>query len=176
MTYSIGQLGEAFGLSRSTLIYYDKLSLLKPSSRSSANYRLYTERDYQRLAKVMTYRSTGMSLQAIAKLLKKSGKTSRIEVLETQIEQINGDIQKLRKQQAVTIELLQSSGINLPSRSMNKDKWVQLLASTGMSDDDMWQWHVEFERRMPEAHQDFLESLSIPEEEIFEIRKRSKVG
>jgi hypothetical protein len=49
---------------------------------------------------------------------------------------------------------------NLPSRSMNKQQWVRLLESTGMS----------------EAHQDFLESLDIPEQEIKTIRSRSKEG
>jgi hypothetical protein len=51
---------------------------------------------------------------------------------------------------------------------------VQLLESTGMSDEDMWQWHNGFERRIQEAHQDFLESLNIAEKEIKDIRKSSR--
>ena len=126
MSFSIGDLGKAFGLSRSTLIYYDKQGLLKPSARSAGNYRLYTEQDYQRLAKIMTYRDTGMSLQAIGDLLQHSGATNRVGVLEAQVEQLNEDIARLRKQQQVTIELLQSSGIDLPARSMNKKQWVTI--------------------------------------------------
>ena len=41
---TIGQLGRQFGISRSSLIYYDKIGLIKPSARSEANYRLYTKR------------------------------------------------------------------------------------------------------------------------------------
>jgi hypothetical protein len=59
---------------------------------------------------------------------------------------------------------------------MNKTQWVNLLASSGMSDEDMWQWHVEFEKYMPEAHQDFLESLNISQSEILEIREKSREG
>lgn len=174
MSYSIGQLGKALGLSRTTLIYYDKLGLLKPSARNEVNYRVYTEQDYQRLAKIMTYRDIGMSLHAIAELLNHAGETRCVGVLEAQVEQLNQAILRLRKQQQITIELLQSRGVDLPTRSMNKEQWVQLLESTGMSDDDMWQWHRQFELRMPEAHQDFLESLNIPASEIETIRKQSK--
>lgn len=174
MTYTISKLGEAFGLSRSTLIYYDKQGLLTPSSRSDGNYRMYSQKDYQRLAKIMTYRDSGLSLGAISELLDLQGNTNRVRVLEDQVAQLNQEIQKLRKQQQGTIDLLRSDGIDRPSRSMNKEQWVKLLESSGMSDEDMWQWHKEFERHMPEAHQDFLESLNIPNSEIEEIRKKSR--
>lgn len=174
MNYTIGELSTAFGLSRSTLIYYDKLGLLTPSARSETNYRQYSEYDYRRLNKIMMYRDTGMSLKAIAELLNQKDKTNRIELLETQVKQIQQEILQLRKQQQITIELLQSDGINLPTHSMNKEQWVQLLSASGMSDQDMWQWHIEFEQRMPEAHQHFLESLNISKQEIKEIREKSK--
>lgn len=174
MTYSISELGAAFGLSRSTLIYYDKQGLLTPSARTEGNYRQYSQKDYDRLTKIMTYRDIGLSLSAIADLLEQEGKSKRVKMLEDQLAQLNQEIQRLRKQQQVTIDLLQSDGINRPSRSMNKKQWVKLLESSGMSDDDMWQWHKEFERSMPEAHQDFLESLNISGKEIKIIRKKSK--
>ncbi len=174
MTYTIGQLASAFGMSRSTLLYYDKLGLLSPSSRSGANYRRYSEQDYQRLARIMTFRETGLSLEAIGELLDSGRRSERVEVLEAQLEQLNRDIAQLRRQQQVTLELLASRGINRPTRSMNKRQWVRLLESSGMSEEDMWHWHREFERRMPEAHQDFLESLNIPAEEIRRIRRRAR--
>ena len=39
-----------------------------------------------------------------------------------------------------------------------------------LSEDDMRQWHVEFERLSPEKHLRFLQFLCIPEEEIRIIR------
>jgi DNA-binding transcriptional MerR regulator len=174
MTYSIGELGKEFRLSRSTLIYYDRLGLLKPTLRSDANYRRYTDKDRQRLAKIMTYRDTGMSLQAIEELISQPGDNNRVGVLEAQVEQLNQEILRLRQQQQVTIGLLKSHGIDRPTRSMNKEQWIQLLESTGMSDEDMGRWHREFEQRMPEAHQDFLESLNISEREIRNIRTQSR--
>ena len=176
MSYSISKLAQEFGLSRSTLLYYDKLGLLQPSSRSAANYRLYSEADRERLARIMTYRETGMSLQAIGELLSQPGKVARIKVLEAQLESLGGEISRLRKQQELTLELLKSKGIDRPTRLMTKAQWTALLASAGMSDEDMWQWHREFEARLPAAHQDFLESLNIPKDEIKQIRRRSRSG
>lgn len=173
MTYSIGQLGKEFGLSRSTLIYYDKIGLLKPSGRSGANYREYTQKDRNRLKTIMTYREAGMSLKSIQLLLSDRGKANRTKVLEAQIQELNNEISQLRKQQQLTIELLKNHDINLSARTMSKEQWVRILEATGMSEKDMWQWHAEFEKRMPQAHQDFLESLNISTEEIREIRKKS---
>ena len=44
-TSTVGRLARAFGLSRSTLLYYDSIGLLRPTGRSPANYRLYTRAD-----------------------------------------------------------------------------------------------------------------------------------
>jgi len=46
--YTVGSLARSFGLSRSTLLYYDSIGLCKPSGRSAANYRTYTENDRAR--------------------------------------------------------------------------------------------------------------------------------
>lgn len=38
----------------------------------------------------------------------------------------------------------------------------------------MKNWHIEFEKSSPEAHQDFLESIGIDDDEIASIRQWSK--
>ncbi len=40
---TIGRLARRFGLSRSTLLYYDSIGLLSPSTRSAKDYRLYLQ-------------------------------------------------------------------------------------------------------------------------------------
>ena len=59
-------------------------------------------------------------------------------------------------------------------RRSNKEGWVAILRASGMSDEDMGRWHVEFERLSPEAHQDFLESLGLEDDEIARIRAWSR--
>lgn len=56
--------------------------------------------------------------------------------------------------------------------TFGKEQWVELFRSVGMDDSMMKQWHTEFERRAPEAHQSFLEWLAIPAAEIEAIRRR----
>jgi hypothetical protein len=50
------------------------------------------------------------------------------------------------------------------------------MRAAGFSEADMKRWHVEFERSAPEEHQEFLEFLHIPKEEIASIREWSGVG
>ena len=59
---TIGRLARRFSLSRSTLLYYDSIGLLRPSGRSPANYRLYTERDRRRLELICRYREAGVPM------------------------------------------------------------------------------------------------------------------
>jgi DNA-binding transcriptional MerR regulator len=170
---SIGQLGKQFSISRSTLIYYDKKGLLKPSARSEANYRLYTNDDVEKLKLILIYRSGGLSLEEIAGLLNsKSGKSTSI--LTNRLQLLNQEITKLRQQQQIIVQIIGQSKMLKSTRLLDKDRWVKLLRATGLSDEDMEKWHIEFERAMPEMHQDFLESLGLSQKEIRAIRKKSE--
>ena len=62
------------------------------------------------------------------------------------------------------------------TRSLDKERWVAILEASGMSEQDMRRWHIEFERLSPQAHQDFLESLGIEKNEIDQIRDGSRRG
>ncbi|WP_291862632.1 MerR family transcriptional regulator [Accumulibacter sp.] len=68
-SFRITELGRRFGLSRSTLLYYDRIGLLCPSGRSEADYRLYSQADCDRLARICAFREAGISLEEIARLL-----------------------------------------------------------------------------------------------------------
>jgi hypothetical protein len=57
---------------------------------------------------------------------------------------------------------------------VTKEKWTSIMSAAGFSEEDMWRWHKEFEKSAPAEHQEFLEFLHIPAEEIASIRKRSR--
>lgn len=173
--YTIGQIAKKFSLSRSTLLYYDSIGLLSPSARSGANYRLYSETDLLKMKKISQFRETGMSLESIALILEKDD-NKVCSALEMRLFKINEDIQKLRHQQKVIIQALKSKNLTKHTRIMTKERWISLLRATGMNNDDMEKWHIEFEKMSPEAHQDFLESLGINEKEIKLIRKQASNG
>lgn len=167
---TIGQLARRFGLSRSTLLYYDSIGLLSPSSRSPANYRLYSAADVARMERIDLYRRAGLRLEDIARILR-SGDGARRRALETRLGTLHDEIGALRRQQRVILELLKDAGRLTRARCLDKERWVSILRAAGMSDDDMRRWHVEFERSSPEAHRDFLASLGIEDREIERIRQ-----
>jgi DNA-binding transcriptional MerR regulator len=49
MLLKVGDLARRTGLTVRTLHHYDEVGLLKPSGRSDAGYRLYSQADVQRL-------------------------------------------------------------------------------------------------------------------------------
>ncbi len=167
--YTIGQLVKQFELSRSTLLYYDKIGLLQPSARSAANYRLYTKDDLQRMSQIFLYKEAGLSLEVIAQILDEQS-NQPTAILEQRLNQLNTEISQLRQQQQLIIELLGKESLLRTSRVMDKAQWVAILKASGMDEQAMKQWHIEFERGLPEAHQDFLESLGIGQDEIGKIR------
>jgi DNA-binding transcriptional MerR regulator len=60
--YQISELAESVGLSRATLLYYEKLGLLK-GKRQANGYRVYTDADRQRLRLMQQLQAGGLSLQ-----------------------------------------------------------------------------------------------------------------
>lgn len=172
--FTIGQVAKKYGLSRSTLIYYDNIGILTPSGRSESNYRLYSGNDLKKMDRMMLFRSAGLSLDSIPSLLDKKGDDLNSS-LEHRLSSINNEIQGLRNQQKVILNILENESSVKGSRVITKETWVSLLKAAGLDEDGMKNWHVEFEKTSPEAHQDFLESIGIEKDEITSIREWSKI-
>jgi DNA-binding transcriptional MerR regulator len=68
-THTIRQLARMAGVSVRTLHHYDHIGLLKPSTRTEAGYRLYTQRDLLRLQQVLFYRELDFPLEEIRAIL-----------------------------------------------------------------------------------------------------------
>jgi DNA-binding transcriptional MerR regulator len=171
--YTISKLARSFGLSRSTLLYYDRIGLLRPSGRSNSGYRLYTDREASRLKRISTFRQAGLSLRDIEILLSSGSKPSAM-VLEKRLGEIGSQILDLRSQQRLLSEMLKKmAGGGCPA-TVDKKMWVEMLRAAGMDDEAMANWHDQFEARAPEAHHEFLISLGIPEKEVIRIRGRTR--
>ena len=63
MLLKVGDLARRTGLTVRTLHHYDEVGLLKPSGRSDAGYRLYSQADVQRLHGIQTMRQMGIKLK-----------------------------------------------------------------------------------------------------------------
>lgn len=170
---TISKLAAMVGLSRTTLIYYDRIGLLQPTARSNAGYRLYGDDAIKRVRTICSYRNAGLTLKEI-ELLLRGPDVPNESILHNRLMQLDKEIGKLRIQQRAIIKILQSFGASASGSSIDKNTWVKILHSCGLSEEDMGQWHAQFESDAPGAHHAFLMWLGISENEALEIRARSK--
>jgi len=169
---SIGQLAKKFNLSRATILYYEREGLLKPSGRSENGYRWFGQTEIDRLATICTYRSFGIAVAMIPKLLDDVHNANQLRILKEQLATIESKVQQLKTQQNAILALLQTPEL-LEENMVTKERWVEIMKAAGLNETDMKNWHKQFEKMEPDAHQEFLESLSIADDEIVSIRKWS---
>lgn len=68
-TYQPREFAKRAGVTIRALHHYDRLGLLKPSGRTAAGYRLYTDRDLVRLEQIVALKFIGFPLSQIRDLL-----------------------------------------------------------------------------------------------------------
>jgi DNA-binding transcriptional MerR regulator len=184
---TVGELGQRAGLSRSALLYYDRLGLLKASGRSGSNYRLYTPADLERLEKICFYRKMGIPLEEVGRLVHGSQDEPTEAILRRRLRVLEGQIDDLQRQQHGIVRLLEQlitprhrgraaakTSTHKETTAMKKERWVKIMEAAGFSEADRVKWHKTFEQMEPQEHQAFLESLGIPVDEIRRIRERSR--
>jgi DNA-binding transcriptional MerR regulator len=171
--WTIGALARACGLSRSTLLYYDRLDLLKAEKRSASGYRLYSAADSRRLEQICLHRKMGISLKEIGSLLRSPGTNASTAILRRRLQSLDREIAELRNQQRSIVAILKQKIIQ-GGDMISKERWVEIMRAAGFSDKDMHNWHFQFEKMEPEAHQEFLESLGINPAEIASIREHCR--
>lgn len=168
--YTIKHLCKEFNLSRSTLLYYDSIGLLKPSGRSESRYRLYSEGDLNRLNKICTYREAGIPLEQMKELLD-TDRLKEDEILTNRLQALNREIRDLRFRQKLIIELLKSDSRPETKLLLDQEVFANVLNSMGFDDASREAFHRQFEQSSPQSHQFFLELLGMEEEEIQEFRR-----
>lgn len=124
--FNITQLARLVGLSRTTLLYYEKIGLLK-GARQPNGYRAYSEADRQRLALIHQMKAGGLSLKECQACL--DGRIDR-EALERRMEALAAEIADKRRSLAL----------------------LTALAGRG----DLKSWHEGLERVAPDLHRKWL--------------------
>jgi MerR family transcriptional regulator, thiopeptide resistance regulator len=173
--FRITELAREVGLSRSTLLYYDRIGLLTPSGRTAAGYRVYSQGDRDRLATICSFRQAGLTIEDIHRLLSR-GKDANGVVLQRRMRELVDEIRTLQAQQHLLGKMLQVQSLGELPVAVDRKMWVEMLRAAGMDEPAMKKWHTEFERRAPEAHLQFLLTLGVPENEALAIRKWSMEG
>jgi MerR family mercuric resistance operon transcriptional regulator len=98
---TIGELAEATGVPTSTIRYYERARLLKPSARSPSNYRLYSADDLARLRFIRAAQGTGFTLDDVTKLLRPAPCGSVRRLIEHRLDQVSSRMRELRHLQKV---------------------------------------------------------------------------
>lgn len=69
MEYTIKKLSQLSGVTTRTLRYYDSIDLLKPKRINSSGYRIYGQKEVNRLQQILFYREFDLPLKEIKQLL-----------------------------------------------------------------------------------------------------------
>ena len=103
MEYSINQLARLAKISTRTLRYYDEIKLLSPGRRSSNGYRVYGQKEIDRLQQILFYRELGVSLEEIHQIVHAKnydgtaallGHLSALKAKKAQIDQLILNVEK----------------------------------------------------------------------------------
>jgi DNA-binding transcriptional MerR regulator len=170
MELSVSKMAANFGISRSTLLYYDSINLLKPSKRTNAGYRLYNDADLERLNKIMLFRDAGVPLAEISNLLNAANLEVTAQLLK-RLGELNKEIEAAKKQQNIIVKLLENSILYKNLKSMDESTWLAILNSAGIKRETTEEWHSQFEKHSPRQHQNLLELLGFDDDEIHDQRE-----
>jgi DNA-binding transcriptional MerR regulator len=173
MPLTVSGLARECGLSRTAVLYYESVGLLTPARRTAGNYRSYGAKELERLRRIRAYRSAGLKLEDIRSLLNEP-KGDAARVLKRRLAEIGTEIERLRDHQRSIARLLKNTDQLRRDEMVTKEKWVAVMRGAGFTEDDMRRWHAEFEKSAPQEHQEFLEFLHIPAQEVQQIREWSR--
>ncbi|WP_274915261.1 MerR family transcriptional regulator [Streptomyces sp. WZ-12] len=114
MGYPVGQVSAVAGVTVRTLHHYDRTGLLRPSDRSPAGYRLYSDADLARLQQILFYRELGFPLDEIATILQ-DPQANALDQLRARHRRLTGEIARLRRLVEVAEQAMevQQTGVRL---------------------------------------------------------------
>lgn len=123
----VGELAKRAGISIRMLRHYDRLGLLVPSTRTDADYRLYSADDVARLHSIQALRQIGLPLKEIKALL--AGTLEPLPVvIQRQIVALEHQIRQA-SELCARLKLAQSSLMQGHQPSMSD--WLSMLESMG---------------------------------------------
>ncbi len=93
--FTISEFAEISGLSRQTLIYYDRIGLFSPAVVAENKYRLYSHNQIGIISIISILSDLGVPLKDIAGIVKNVSPKTIETILETQLSIINDKINKL---------------------------------------------------------------------------------
>lgn len=142
--YQISELAKQVGLSRTALLYYEKQNLIS-GRRLENGYRVYSDKDVQRVRLIQQLQAGGLTLQEC----------------------------KICLEAKVDRRLLQNRLKALDEEIEQKQKSRTLLAAM-LGEGDLKAWHEGLDKLAPDAHLDWLMKQGFSEKEALRLKWLSK--
>ncbi|MBQ4848432.1 MerR family transcriptional regulator [Pseudoalteromonas sp. MMG005] len=142
--YKISELAEKVGLSRTALLYYEKLQLIA-GLRLENGYRVYNERDLQRIHLIQQLQLGGLTLKECKVCLE-----SKIDkaLVKQRLKELDEEIKQ--KQQS------------------------RILLAAIAGEGDLKSWHESLDKLAPDAHLDWLRTQGFSDKEALQLKWLSK--
>lgn len=141
---TISELATSVGLSRSTLLYYEKLGLLK-GKRQANGYRVYSDADRQRLILLQQLQAGALSLKECQACL--DGKIDQ-DLLRQRFEALRSELE-------------------------NKTRSLSLLAAL-LGEGSLREWYESIEQQAPDLHRQWLITQGFSSDEAARVALLSK--
>ncbi|MEZ9864900.1 methyltransferase domain-containing protein [Vibrio breoganii] len=142
--YRISELAQKVGLSRTALLYYEKLKLIS-GVRLDNGYRVYSDKDVQRVLLIQTLQAAGLTLKECKGCLE--AKIDRTLLLN-RLEQLDKELAQKQHSRGVLAALL--------------------------GEGDHRAWHENASQLAPDAHLDWLIKQGFEEKEALRLKWLSK--
>lgn len=97
MEFSIGKMAELHGISRQTLIYYDKIGLFRPTRVDGSGARYYDSSQMPFLREICFLKEQNVPLKEIHKNMESRNRDSAMLLLKSQIDEIQAQQEALER-------------------------------------------------------------------------------
>lgn len=96
--YTISEMASIFGVSRQTLIYYDKIGLFAPAEVNEKGYRFYSPTQIPLMRLICMLRDLGVDLDEIMRLTSSYDVAEMTNKLRERVSELDGQIAALEKE------------------------------------------------------------------------------
>ena len=133
----ISKLGRRLKVNPKTIRYYEEIGLLPEPARNPSGYRVYSDRDVERLAFILRAKALDFSLEEIGEILalRERGEVPCPYVLHqiaAKIAEVDEKIEQLRQLRA-ELEELRAEAVTLPSEEIAaKGRICHLIENRGL--------------------------------------------
>ena len=120
----VGEVSRKLGVNPQTLYFYERIGLIPPPKRTSSGYRLFSERDIERLAFITQTKALGLTLDEIKEILMfQDGKLLTCsefkERFSEKVQKIEANIRQLISLRDQLLPLIDLCQANLDSSSLS---------------------------------------------------------